>query len=186
VEEQVFWRQLFSVRQLLSANDSDQPFNMQSWPNRLRNHYPLLYELRGGTIFHRWGREGCKKSAGIELLVDNMYGDKTLSIIQTNCFIKAFKGIKLTKMTKRTANIVLAITTVVYKAWWQNHQHSSHHKVSCYIQPIFKPKRSRLLCAQDGFFNGRGLLMEAKASRQSASLLIAKYCHSGFVSNSER
>jgi hypothetical protein len=35
-----------------------------------------------------------KRSAGIKLLVENKYGDKTLSIIQTNFIIKAVKDKK--------------------------------------------------------------------------------------------
>jgi hypothetical protein len=42
-------------------------------------------------------RQGCKKSARIKLLVDNLFGDKALSIIQTNLIIKAVKDEKMLK-----------------------------------------------------------------------------------------
>jgi hypothetical protein len=38
----------------------------------------------GGAHFRLYGHQGCKKSAGIELLVNNMFGDNILSIIKTN------------------------------------------------------------------------------------------------------
>jgi hypothetical protein len=37
-------------------------------------------------------RQGCKKSAKIKLLVDETFGDKNLSIIQTNHTSKAIKN----------------------------------------------------------------------------------------------
>jgi hypothetical protein len=36
-------------------------------------------------------RQGCKKAARIKMLGHNMYGDKTLSIIQINFIIRAVK-----------------------------------------------------------------------------------------------
>ncbi len=41
-----------------------------------------------GTHFCRTKSQGCKKSTRIKMLVVNMFGDKTLSIIQTNFIIK--------------------------------------------------------------------------------------------------
>ncbi len=41
----------------------------------------------GGAHFHHRARQGCQKLARIKLLVDNMLGEKTMSIIQMN-FIK--------------------------------------------------------------------------------------------------
>jgi hypothetical protein len=43
----------------------------------------------GGVRFRRYSRQGCKKSAGIKLLVNNTFRDNILSIIQTNYIIKA-------------------------------------------------------------------------------------------------
>ncbi len=45
-------------------------------------------------------------SVRIKLLVDNPFGNKTLSIVQTKCIIKAVKD---EKMTKRTTNIEIAV-----------------------------------------------------------------------------
>jgi hypothetical protein len=56
----------------------------------------LSYD-RGGH-FRRCGSQGCKKSARIKPLVDDTFREKTLSIIQTNCSIKAVKDKKITKM----------------------------------------------------------------------------------------
>jgi hypothetical protein len=42
-------------------------------------------------------RQGCQKSARIKLLVVNMLGDMTLSIIQTNFIIIAVKDEKMPK-----------------------------------------------------------------------------------------
>jgi hypothetical protein len=39
-----------------------------------------------------------------------MSGDKTVSIIQTNYIIKAVKDEKITKMTKRTADVLVDVT----------------------------------------------------------------------------
>jgi hypothetical protein len=38
----------------------------------------------GGAHFQRRARQGCQKLARIKLLVDNMLGEKAMSIIQTN------------------------------------------------------------------------------------------------------
>jgi hypothetical protein len=48
----------------------------------------------GGAHFRRYARQGCKKSVGIKLLVNNTFGDNILSIIQTNYIIKAVKDEK--------------------------------------------------------------------------------------------
>jgi hypothetical protein len=41
----------------------------------------------GGAHFCRYARQGCKKSAGIKLLVHNTFGDNIMSIIESNFFI---------------------------------------------------------------------------------------------------
>jgi hypothetical protein len=51
----------------------------------------------GGAHFHRCARQGCQKSARITMLVDNMYGDKTLSIIEIDFIITAVKDEKRPK-----------------------------------------------------------------------------------------
>ncbi len=50
-----------------------------------------------GAHFCRHMYEGCKKSVRIKLLVDNLFGNKTLSITQINCIIKAVNEEKMTK-----------------------------------------------------------------------------------------
>jgi hypothetical protein len=50
-----------------------------------------------GAFFHRRARQGCEKSARIKMLVDNTYGDKTLSIIQIDFIIRAVKDEKRPK-----------------------------------------------------------------------------------------
>jgi regulator of extracellular matrix RemA (YlzA/DUF370 family) len=47
--------------------------------------------------FRRHARQGCKNAARIKMLVDNTYGEKTLSIIQTNFIIRAVKDEKRPK-----------------------------------------------------------------------------------------
>jgi hypothetical protein len=59
--------------------------------------------------FHRHARQGCKKLAEIKLLFDSTYADKPLSITQTTLSTIA----KKTKITKRSAGIVLAVATFV-------------------------------------------------------------------------
>ncbi len=54
----------------------------------------------GSTYFCRRARQGFQKSAGIKLLVDNMLGNKTLSIIYTNFIIIAVKDKKIPKWWK--------------------------------------------------------------------------------------
>ncbi len=66
-----------------------------------------------GAHFCRCTRQSCKKSARIKVLVDNTHGDKTVSIIQTYCIIKVVKDKKITKMKKRTADVVIAVATDV-------------------------------------------------------------------------
>jgi hypothetical protein len=51
----------------------------------------------GGAHFHRRARQGCQKSARFKMLVDNMYGDKILSIIQIDFIIRADKEGKMPK-----------------------------------------------------------------------------------------
>jgi hypothetical protein len=42
---------------------------------------PSSPDYDGGEHFHRRACQGCQKSARIKLLVDNMPGEKTISII---------------------------------------------------------------------------------------------------------
>jgi hypothetical protein len=60
----------------------------------LENHYPSSPGYNGGTHFRRCAHQGCKKLARKKLMVINTFGDKTLSIIQTNYIIKAVKDEK--------------------------------------------------------------------------------------------
>jgi hypothetical protein len=48
----------------------------------------------GGVHFHRRACQGCQKSERIKLLVDNMLGEKEMSIIQTNLIKIAVKDEK--------------------------------------------------------------------------------------------
>jgi hypothetical protein len=50
-----------------------------------------------GVHFHHRARQGCQKSARIKLLVDNMLGEKTMLIIQTNFIKIAVKDEKTSK-----------------------------------------------------------------------------------------
>jgi hypothetical protein len=52
---------------------------------------------------------GLKKSSETKSYVNNPYRDKTLSISLIYCIIKAGKDEKMAKMTKRTANVVVAV-----------------------------------------------------------------------------
>jgi hypothetical protein len=63
--------------------------------------------------FCRRACQGCNMSAGIKLLVNSAYEDKTLSIIWTNCVIKVVKDKKTTKMTKMTTDFVVAFIASV-------------------------------------------------------------------------
>jgi hypothetical protein len=64
---------------------SDQPFQTAT---------PSSPGYDGGTHFCCPARQGCRKLARIKLVVDNMFGDKTLLIIQTNFIIIAVKDDK--------------------------------------------------------------------------------------------
>jgi hypothetical protein len=55
--------------------------------------------------------QGYKKWVRIKLLVDTLYREKTLLIILRNCIIKAVKDQKITKITKRTADVMVAVAT---------------------------------------------------------------------------
>jgi hypothetical protein len=67
----------------------------------------------GGAHLRSHTRRGCNKLVRIKLLVGNTFGDKTQSILPTNCFIKAVKDEKMTKLTIRTADVVVAIIAAV-------------------------------------------------------------------------
>jgi hypothetical protein len=73
--------------------------------NAFKTTTPSCLSYDGGGHFYHSTCQGCKKSAKIQLLVDNTFGDKTLLTIQTNCIIKAVKDQKMAKITKRTANL---------------------------------------------------------------------------------
>jgi hypothetical protein len=60
----------------------------------------------GGANFHCCARQGCKKLAGIKLLIDCAYEDNTLSITRTNCVIKAVKYEKTIQITKTMADVM--------------------------------------------------------------------------------
>jgi hypothetical protein len=47
------------------------------------------------------------------MLVNNTYGDMTLLIIQSKCIIKAVEDETVTKMMKRTTNVVVAVAVNV-------------------------------------------------------------------------
>jgi hypothetical protein len=49
---------------------------------------------------------------GWKMLVNNAYEDKTLSINQTNCVIKAVQDERVTKMMKMTPNAIVAVAAV--------------------------------------------------------------------------
>jgi hypothetical protein len=83
-------------------------------------------------------RQGRKKSARIKLLFN-----KTLSIIQTNCIIKAVNYKKITEMTRRTADIVVAVAAAIQKVQRQKRQRSSPHKDSGYVPADFQAKKDR-------------------------------------------
>jgi hypothetical protein len=67
-------------------------------------------------IFSATLTKAAKSQREIKLLVENAYGDKKMSSSQVNSLFKAVKDQKITKMTKmrkRTANIVFAIAADV-------------------------------------------------------------------------
>jgi hypothetical protein len=120
--------------------------------------------------------------AGIKLSVNDTYGDKTLSVIQTNHIIKAVKGKKLTKMMKRITNVVLPLPPMFRKPGSKTVNAAHLAKSLATFQLIFKPKKDSDCCPRTTFCNrtmnqshcrlSLGLLMVTKASRQSANLPI--------------
>jgi hypothetical protein len=56
---------------------------------------------------------GLQKVGKNKLLIDNTNGDITLSTIQTNWNIKAVKNEKMTKLMKRTTDVVVAAAATV-------------------------------------------------------------------------
>jgi hypothetical protein len=48
------------------------------------------------------------------MLVDNTFGDRTLSIIQTNFIIRAVIDEKKAKMMKTTTDVVVAVAAALY------------------------------------------------------------------------
>jgi hypothetical protein len=87
----------------LRENGSDKLFSWQSQPNH------LMYRLSS----HHRTRQSCKKSARIKLLVDNTYGDKTCRSLKQIASSKLFKTKKMTKMAKRTADVMVSIAAEI-------------------------------------------------------------------------
>jgi hypothetical protein len=51
-------------------------------------------------------------SHGYKMLVNNAYEDKTLSINQTNCVVKAVQDERVTKIMKMTTKVIVAVAAV--------------------------------------------------------------------------
>ncbi len=138
----------------------------------------------GGAHFLRRAHQGSKKLARIKILVDDMYGDKTLSIIQTNPIIRAVKDEKRPIWQKKAADVIVAISAALFYVWWQNHRCSFRHKGSGYVPADFQADKSQIVIPGPVFVEGRRtslcrhliarLLMVAKGPRHSTSLPICR------------
>jgi hypothetical protein len=77
--------------------------------------------------------QGCQKSARIKLLVNNMLGEKTMLIIQTNFIKIAVKDEKTSKRQKSPLTLWLPSPSLYSKSGGKTVNAASS-------QPIFKPK----------------------------------------------
>jgi hypothetical protein len=84
----MFWRQLFSVWQLLKVTGSNQPFGLQSRLNTLKTATPYSPSSERGAQFCCRVCQGCKNSAGIKSLGENAYGNKKMFYSQKNPSLK--------------------------------------------------------------------------------------------------
>ncbi len=108
----------------------------------LRNSYPSNPGNERGVHFCRraaW----LQKSARIKLLVDRTFGDKSLSIIQRNCSIKAVKDKKMPKWWKGSPILWLPMLPLYSNSGDKTVDAASVKKALATSQPIFKPKRPR-------------------------------------------
>jgi hypothetical protein len=87
-------------------------------------------------------------------------------------------------MTKRTAKFAVAVVDAVCLVWWRNRQCSLPQEGSGYVPADFQAEKTKIIApgpvSVEGRSNGlrqrliRRLLMAAKASRRSVSLLIRR------------
>ncbi len=99
-------------------------------------------------------------------------------------------------MTKRTANVVVAVVADIWKIWGQNHQCSYRQEGSGYIPADFQAKKVYIVVPGQVFVRERwprqrhsltpGLQMVAKAKNNLPAFLFAKYHHSRHFSVSDR
>jgi hypothetical protein len=66
---------------------------------------------RGATV-HRRALQGCQQSAGINLLINNVYGESLCPPLKQIVIKKAVKR-KKTELMKRTANVVVPVVAAV-------------------------------------------------------------------------
>ncbi len=104
----------------------------------------------GGAHFHRCARQGCQKSARIKLLVNNMLGEKAMSIIQTNFIKIAVKDEKTTKRRKSPPTSWLPSPPLYSKSGGETVNAASIMKALATSQPIFK--LIRLISSSQGRF----------------------------------
>jgi hypothetical protein len=116
----------------------------------------------GGAHFHRRARQGCKKSARLKLLVDNMPGEKKISIIQTNFIKIAVKDEETSKRRKRLPTSQLPSPPLYSKSGGKTFNAASFKKVLTTSQPIFKPKCP--ISPSQGRFLRRGKELESTSA----------------------
>ncbi len=127
---------------------SYQLFRQQSWSTTSHSTTPPSPWYEGGENFCCCACQGCKKGEGIKMPVNYAFEDKTLSIIQTNCVIKAVKDEKLPKWWNDLLRCICfcphCLESLVAKPLRNLHQEGSGEIF------VFKPKRSGL-SSQDWF-----------------------------------
>ncbi len=99
---------------LLKVTGSDQPFSRQEQvqgPDEPQP--PTARTVRAAPDFVIALARAAKKSQReIQLLVENACGNKKMSYSQINSLFKAVKDEKITKMTKRIADVVATDATI--------------------------------------------------------------------------
>jgi hypothetical protein len=93
-----------------------------------------------GAHFRCHARQGCQKSARIKLLVDNMLGEKTMMIIQTNFTNIAVKDEKMPNRRKRPSTLWLLSPPLYGKSGGKTVDAASFKKALATSQTIFKLK----------------------------------------------
>ncbi len=90
-----------AILYLVASEGSDQSFSRQNRFNHLTYPTPSSPSYDRGVHFRCCTHQGCTKSKGIKLLVEDAYQDKTLPLTWRNCVMTAVKDEKIPKCWKK-------------------------------------------------------------------------------------